>query len=128
MILGIGVDLCAVARISSMVERHGERARRRLFTARERADCDCQASPPECLAARFAAKEAAFKALGTGLGPGMRWIDVEVITEESGRPRIEFSGITGGRMQELGVRRAHLSLTHEAGQACAMVVLEGAGP
>ena len=125
MIAGIGVDLVSVERIRDVVARHGERARRRLFTLRELADCDGRADSEQCLAARFAAKEAAFKALGTGQGPGMRWTDVEVISGDSGRPRLELSARTAERARELGVSHAHLTLSHDGGSACAVVVMEG---
>jgi len=124
VIVGIGVDMVSVERIRTTLERHGKRARRRLFTPLELADCDERGDPGECLAARFAAKEAAFKALGTGQGPGMRWTDVEVVTGKSGRPRLELSAETAERAREVGVSRAHLTLSHEAGLACAVVVME----
>lgn len=124
MIVGIGVDLVSVDRIRETVERHGERARERLFTPRELADCDGRSDPYECLAARFAAKEAAFKALGTGQGPGMRWTDVEVISGNSGRPRLEISDQTAELARQLSVSRTHVTLTHDAGLACAVVIME----
>lgn len=128
VITGIGVDLVSVSRIRAAIDRHGGRARRRLFTPRELADCDERLEPAECMAARFAAKEAAFKAVGTGKCAGARWTDVEVVTEAGGRPRLELSGTTAERARELGTSRIHISLTHEAGLACAFVVLEGESP
>lgn len=119
------MDLVSVSRIRAAIDRHGGRARRRLFTVRELADCDDRLDPAECMAARFAAKEAAFKAVGTGKGAGIRWTDVEVITEGGGRPRLELSGGTAERASALGTSQIHVTLSHEAGLACAFVVLEG---
>lgn len=125
MIVGIGVDLVRVGRLRSLVERHGERARRRLFTSAELAECDRRADPWECLAACFAAKEATFKALGTGKIPGMRWTDLQVTRAESGSPAMELAGSARAQAQRLGVERVWVSLSHEAGLACALVVMEG---
>ncbi len=128
MIVGIGVDLVRVERLRSLVERHGERARRRLFTPAELADCDQRADPSECLAARFAAKEAALKALGTGKIPNTRWTDLEITRAESGSPALKLAGSARARAQRVGVDRVWVSLSHEAGLACALVVMEGSPP
>ena len=125
MIVGIGVDLVRVGRLRSLIERHGERARGRLFTSAELAECDRRLDPSECLAARFAAKEAALKALGTGKIPGTRWTDMQVTRAESGSPALELAGSARARAERLGVVRVWLSLSHEAGLACALVVMEG---
>ncbi len=125
MIVGIGIDLVHIQRLRSALERHGERLRRRLFTAGELADCESQRDPAECLAARFAAKEAALKALGTGKIAGFRWTDLEVRRSGSGRPRMALSGRARERGEEIGVRRLWVSLSHDGGQAVALVVLEG---
>ncbi len=124
MIVGIGVDLVEIDRMRRILDRHGRRARRRFFTDRELSDCDGRADPAEGLAARLAAKEAAFKALGTGKIEGHRWGDAEVATVDSGRPTLVFSGAAGARAAELGVERTWVSLSHEAGVAAAVVVLE----
>lgn len=124
MIVGVGVDQVEVSRIEGVLERRPRRARERLFTAAEREYCEERSPPWECYAARFAAKEALLKALGTGLGAGTAWREVEVVVEDDGRPRLEASGTTRRRMEEAGARRAHVSLTHEAGVATAFVVLE----
>jgi len=125
MIVGIGVDLVRIERVKDLLERHGERARSKLFTAGELADCDGRADPAECLAARFAAKEAAFKALSSGKVPGILWTDIEVRRAGSGFPSLKLSGGARAHADELGVERTWVSLSHEAGLACAMVVLEG---
>ncbi|UCC73312.1 MAG: holo-ACP synthase [Gemmatimonadota bacterium] len=124
MIVGVGVDFVEVERLRRVLARYGARARQRLFTTRELSDCESRLDPGECLAARFAAKEAALKALGTGKSPGIRWTDMEVIREGSGRPRLELSGEAHARAARLGAERAWVSLSHEAGLACAVVLLE----
>ncbi|MGD2216374.1 MAG: holo-ACP synthase [Gemmatimonadales bacterium] len=125
MIVGIGIDLVETQRVRQAVARHGERARQRLFSARELADCDGRADPDECLAARFAAKEAALKALGTGKLPNIHWTDLEVLRTGSGRPQLELAGEARALARRLGVTRVWISMSHEAGLACAFVVLEG---
>jgi holo-[acyl-carrier protein] synthase len=125
MIIGIGIDVIRIERLQAAVDRHGERARHRLFAPRELADCDGRAEPAECLAARFAAKEAAFKALGTGKGPGLRWTDIQITRVDTGSPGLEFSGEAREQAERLGVEHAFVSLSHEGGMACAVVVLEG---
>lgn len=128
MIRGIGIDLVEIERVRALLARHGDRARRRLFTPGELADCEERADPAECLAARLAAKEAALKALGVGKGPGLLWTDLETRRSESGQPIIELSGRAREYAERLGVTRATLSLSHEAGIACAMIVFEGSLP
>ncbi len=125
MIVGVGVDLVEVTRLRRTLARYGDRARRRLFTARELGDCEARPDPGECLAARFAAKEAALKALGTGKVSGIRWTDVEVVRAGSGLPQLELGRAARAQAERLGAVRARVSLSHEAGLACAMVVLEG---
>jgi len=116
-----------VARIDRLVVRHGERFTRRCFTDAEVAFCTGRARPAEHFAARFAAKEAAVKALGTGVAGGVLLRDVEVTGEPSGRPLLCFAGAAAERAAALGARRAHVSLTHTGSHAAAVVVLEG-GP
>lgn len=124
MLVGVGVDLVEISRIGALLRRHGDRARRRLFTARELSDCEERADPAECLAARFAAKEAALKALGIGKTAGVKWTDMQICRAGSGLPSLELTGETGQHSQRLGVERIWVSLSHEAGLACALVVLE----
>lgn len=125
MIVGIGVDQVEVARMEGLLARRPERARSRLFTREERATCEPRPRSAECYAARFAAKEAFLKALGTGLGRGIAWREVEVVNGDGGRPRLRLHDVALRRMREAGARSAHLSFTHEAGAATAFVVLEG---
>jgi len=116
VIVGIGVDVCDVGRFESSLRRTPGLAER-LFTAGERE------RPVESLAARFAAKEALAKALGAP--GGLHWHDAEVVSETSGRPVFVLRGSVRSAADELGVGRAHLSLSHDAGIATAFVVLEG---
>ena len=125
MILGSGVDLCEVPRMEAAVVRYGSRFLERIFTAREIAYADRKANRFERYAARFAAKEAGMKALGTGWHGGIAWRDFEVVNLPSGRPTLEFHGRAAEVAAKLGVRQVALSLTHTKEQALAMVVLEG---
>jgi holo-[acyl-carrier protein] synthase len=127
MIVGIGIDLVEIARFQAALDRGGERLVRRVFTVGERAACEPKAKPALHFAARFAAKEAAFKALGTGWSGGIAWTDAEVVSDEGGRPSLVLSGRAALVAARLGVARAHLSLTHTDSAAGACVVLEGAG-
>lgn len=121
---GIGVDVVRVERLVQAFERFGQRMEQRLFTPGELEYCRTHKDPLPHLAARFAAKEAAFKAIGTGLSSGVGWKQAEVIQPGGRQPRVEFSGAALERFQALGCRSAHLSLTHDAGLAIACVVLE----
>ena len=129
MILGVGLDLVDIPRIARLVEAQGERAIARLFTPGEAAYAAARAEPARHLAARFAAKEAAFKALaGTERARGIGWRDLEVASEWDGRPTLRLHGRAAERAAELGVTRVHLSLTHAETTAGAVVVLEGEPP
>ena len=125
MILGSGVDLCEVPRIEATIGRYGVRFLDRVFTAREIAYADRKANRFERYAARFAAKEAGMKALGTGWTGGITWRDFEVVNLPSGRPTLTFHGRAAEIAEKLGVRHVALSLTHTKEQALAMVILEG---
>lgn len=124
MIVAIGIDLIEIARVQEVFARRGERFRKRVFTDSEIEYCERRASKMASYAARFAAKEAAMKALGTGWAEGIAWRDIEIISATSGRPSIELSGRALERMRELGATRAHLSLTHTNDLAMAEVILE----
>ena len=123
-IRGIGIDVVKVERLVAALERFGERMERRLFTEGELAYCRTFHDPLPHLAARFAAKEAASKALGTGMSQGLGWKDIEVIQPGGRQPRLEFHGRGREILQALGCRTAHLSLTHDGGIAMACVVIE----
>lgn len=125
MIVGTGIDLCEVDRIRRAVDSpHGVRLVARVFTAREIAYARRKASPYERFAARFAAKEAGMKALGTGWRGGITWHDFEVTNLASGRPTLTFHGHAAEVAATLKVRNVSLSITHTADQAMAMVILE----
>jgi len=125
MIVGIGTDMVRIERVWSVLERKGERALARFFTPAERERCLCSRHPPESFAARFAAKEAFFKALGTGWGIGGAWTEVEVVSAPSGAPSLRLTGRAAELAETRGVRTVHLSLTHGDHDAMAFVVLEG---
>lgn len=125
MIVGTGLDLIAVARLKRFLERHGDRGLQRLFSDAEVGYCLAHHEPAPFLAARFAAKEAFYKALGTGIGPAGGWRDVEVIRLASGRPLLMLHARAAAIAHEMQVRRIHLSLSHTADTAAAVVVLEG---
>jgi holo-[acyl-carrier protein] synthase len=125
MILGIGLDLCETGRLQRAMARAA--FVRRVFAPAEIASCDRRRDRLLCYAARFAAKEAYFKAIGTGWGRGVTWLDVEVASDGKGPPRLLISGEARRVARALGVKTAHLSLTHSGGYAAAMVVIEGAG-
>jgi holo-[acyl-carrier protein] synthase len=124
MIVGTGIDLAEVPRIRQSIERFGERFLHRIFTPGEMRYCDSKANRVERYAARFAAKEAAMKALGTGWNHGVRWRDCEVVRMAGGRPTMEFHGRAGEFALKLGVKNAALSISHTAEQAIAQVILE----
>jgi holo-[acyl-carrier protein] synthase len=125
MILGTGVDIAEVPRIAAAIERFGERFLKRVFTEAEIQYCGSKHNKVERFAARFAAKEAALKAIGTGLRMGISWQEVEVTRLPGGRPTITFHGVAEQFAKKLGAKRAHLSLSHTEEHAIAYVILEG---
>jgi holo-[acyl-carrier protein] synthase len=125
VIVGTGVDLAEVPRIHAAVERFGRRFVERVFTAREIAYVESKANRYERYAARFAAKEAGMKAIGTGWRHGVRWQDFEVSNLPSGKPTLLFHGVAAQFAARLGVRNTALSLTHTAEYGMAHVILEG---
>jgi holo-[acyl-carrier protein] synthase len=124
MIVGTGVDIAEVPRIAQAIARYGERFLNRIYTAGEIRYCESKANRVERYAARFAAKEAAMKALGTGWNHGVRWRDCEVTRQPGGRPTIKFHGKAAEFAAKLGAVNIALSLTHTAEQAFAQVILE----
>ena len=125
MIVGTGVDIVETSRIQRVFERHGERFARRLFTAGEIAYCEKFKHKAERYAARFAAKEAAFKALGTGWREGIRWVDVEVTHQPSGKPELVLSGRAQALAQTLGVAQSAVSISHADNYVVALVIFTG---
>ena len=124
MIVGSGIDMLEIPRIQQSVDRYGQRFLARVYTAAEQAYCLRKRKSAESLAARFAAKEAGAKALGTGISHGVNWREIEVVREPSGRPTVRFHGRAAQIAARLGVTRAALSITHTADLAMASVVLE----
>ena len=129
MVLGLGTDLIETRRVQESIERHGQRFLERIFTAGEIAYCQRKKNAAESFAARFAAKEAGAKALGTGISRGVSWKEFEVRREPSGRPTLHVTGRAREMADTIGVKRMQLSLTHSRDLAMAVVVAEDeAGP
>jgi len=125
MIVGIGVDICEVDRIEkAMMSSHGNRFKKRVYTRLEIAYVESKANKWERYAARFAAKEAGMKALGTGWSGGLGWQDLEVSNLPSGRPTLRLYRKAAERAERMGVVNIALSMTHTAQQAMAIVILE----
>ena len=125
MIVGIGIDVAEVKRIAEVIESQGERFLKRVFTRDEVAYCQQFRNKYERFAGRFAAKEAAMKALGTGWSRGVRWVDVEVVRHRGRRPTLELKGEARKIADGLGVKNIALSITHTVEQAIAQVIFEG---
>jgi holo-[acyl-carrier protein] synthase len=124
MIVGTGIDIAEVPRIAESIARFGERFLRRVYTEGEIRYCESKANRVERYAARFAAKEAAMKALGTGWNHGVRWRDIEVTRLPGGRPTMTFQGKAAEFAARLGAVHVALSLSHTSEQAIAQVILE----
>jgi holo-[acyl-carrier protein] synthase len=124
MIYGIGTDIVAVERFQRFIDSGNTAIIERLFTPAERTRCEKRKDAASCLAARFAAKEAFLKALGTGLRDGLSWLDMEVSNDALEKPELNLSGTAADLFQRQGLMRVHLSLSHDGGNAVAMVVLE----
>jgi holo-[acyl-carrier protein] synthase len=125
MILGLGTDLVSIPRVEALLLRHEERFLARVFTSAERAECFRRARPAMHLAARLAAKEAMMKALGTGWGLGVRWLDVEVRSGDGTPPSLELVGMARVRAEAQGIRRTLVSLSHDGEYALAVVIATG---
>jgi holo-[acyl-carrier protein] synthase len=125
VILGTGIDMVDIDRVARSIERYGRRFLERVYTAQEIVYCERKRrNAAESYAARFAAKEAGAKALGTGMGFGVTWREIEVGREPGGRPLLLFHGRAAELAQVIGVQRSSLSITHTNTQAMAMVILE----
>jgi holo-[acyl-carrier protein] synthase len=124
MIVGTGIDISEVPRIAESIQRFGDRFLRRVFTEGEIKYCESKANRVERYAARFAAKEAAMKALGTGWSRGVRWRDIEVSRQPGSRPTIKFHGKAAEFAAKLNATNVALSLSHTPQQAIAQVILE----
>lgn len=124
MITGIGIDVVQNDRIRDSIGRFGDRFLNRIYTEAEIEYCKKCAQPEIHYAARFAAKEAAFKALGTGWAAGVKWKDVEVVRLQSGKPELHLHGEALTHATSKGAERFYVSLTHDQLVSCAVVILE----
>jgi len=124
MIVGLGVDITEINRIEAAIARRGAAFLKRIYTPSEIAYCETHRNSAERFAGRFAAKEAAMKALGTGWRRGVRWVDIEVIRERSGRPTLKLFGASREIANDLGVIRIALTITHSGNTALAQVIFE----
>jgi len=124
LIVGLGLDVAEIDRIEQAIKRHGAPFIERLFTPAESAYCQRYVSPYERYAGRFAAKEAAMKALGTGWARGVRWRDIEVVREESGKPTLKLAGVALSIADGLGVKHIAMTITHSGNLAIAQVIFE----
>lgn len=120
MLEGLGVDIVEVARIEKALKKWGERFLQRVFTQRERDYCSKKAHPQQSLAARFAAKEAVLKAIGTGLSGGVSWTDVEVVNAESGKPEVRLGHTL---LEKIGNKKVLISISHTKEWAIAQAAL-----
>ena len=125
MVIGIGIDIASPARMKQAWGRRGPRLLARLFTASERADCERARDPWPAYAARFAAKEALLKALGTGLRQGLSWQQIEVRHDALGKPWLDLSGAAAALAAAQGATRIHVSLSDLPELSAAQVLLEG---
>ena len=124
MIVGLGLDIAEIDRIEAAIKRHGAPFIERLFTPAEVSYCERHKNRFERYAARFAAKEAAMKALGTGWSRGVRWRDIEVAREPGGKPALRLAGAARAIADGLGVKNISLSITHSGNLALAHVIFE----
>jgi holo-[acyl-carrier protein] synthase len=124
VIVGLGLDIAEIDRIEAAITRHGAPFLERVYTAREVAYCESHKGKFERYAARFAAKEAAMKALGTGWRHGVRWRDIEVAREPSGKPSLNLAGVAREFAERMGVKNISLTITHSGNLALAEVIFE----
>lgn len=124
MIVGLGLDIAEIDRIEDAITRHGAPFLERLFTSREVEYCERFKNRYERYAGRFAAKEAAMKALGTGWSRGVRWRDIEVVRGESGKPTLMLEGVAGEIARGMGVKNIVMTITHSGNLALAQVIFE----
>ncbi|HUN86864.1 MAG TPA: holo-ACP synthase [Terracidiphilus sp.] len=124
MIVGSGIDLVEIKRIQKSMDRFGKRFLDRVYTAAEQEYCLRKRNAAESLAARFAAKEAAAKALGTGISRGVNWLEIEVVRSPGSRPMLRFHGRAAWVADRIGAAQAALSISHTDDLAIASVVLE----
>jgi len=124
VIVGLGLDIAEIDRIEAAVTRHGTPFLERIFTTLEVAYCESHRNKFERYAARFAAKEAAMKALGTGWRRGVRWRDIEVVRDPTGKPTLHLEGAARQIANDLGVKNISITITHSGNLALAEVIFE----
>jgi holo-[acyl-carrier protein] synthase len=124
VIVGLGLDIAEIDRIEAAIKRHGAPFLERIYTPNEVAYCEKHKNKFERYAARFAAKEAAMKALGTGWSNGVRWRDIEVVRAASGKPSLHLKGKAHDVATKLGVKNIALTITHSGNLALAEVIFE----
>jgi holo-[acyl-carrier protein] synthase len=124
MIVGLGIDIAEIDRIEQTIARYDRSFLERIFTPAEIAYCQRHRNAAERFAGRFAAKEAAMKALGTGWRKGVRWLDIEVTRSASGKPSLALAGVAREFADKLGVRHIALTITHSGNTAMAQVIFE----
>jgi holo-[acyl-carrier protein] synthase len=124
MIVGLGIDIAEIDRLEASIRRYGQRFLDRIFTPGEIAYCGRHRNKAGRYAGRFAAKEAAMKALGTGWRKGVRWVDIEVVRLPSGKPTLQLAGGAKQIAAGLGVKNISLSITHSGNTALAQVIFE----
>ncbi len=125
MIFGTGIDIVDISRFERFVRENNEPLFNRVFTEGERAYCTARKRSAQHYALRFAAKEAFVKALGTGLGDGISWKEMEVVNDPSGKPDLNLTGRAAELFRQHGLNRVFLSLSHDGNYAIASVILEG---
>jgi holo-[acyl-carrier protein] synthase len=124
LIVGLGLDISEIDRIEAALTRHGSAILQRLYTPEEVAYCESHKNKFERYAGRFAAKEAAMKALGTGWRRGVRWRDIEVVRQSSGKPTLRLAGVAMRIADSMGVKNIVLTITHSGNLALAEVIFE----
>lgn len=125
-IVGLGLDLCQIARIEAVIAARGERFLARIFTDGERAYCERKKERASSYAGRFAVKEAVMKLLGTGWTRGVRWVDIEVVRKPRSAPAVVLHGATAAIASARGIATIHVTITHDAGIAAAVAIAESA--
>ena len=124
MIHGTGVDLIEISRIKNSIQKYSGKFEERVFTSKEIDYCRSKADPFKHFAARFAAKEAVLKSLGTGMAEGISWKDMEILNQESGQPVLSLSGKGRDIFDSLNLSTIHISMTHDKQYAVAQAIAE----
>ena len=124
MIHGTGVDIIKISRIKHSIQKYSGKFEERVFTAKEIDYCRSKADPSKHFAARFAAKEAVLKSLGTGMAQGITWKDMEILNRESGQPVLNLTGRGRHIFDALNLKDIHISITHDKSYALAQAIAE----